>query len=463
MKSPHVCVPRSVSAFACLLAGVFAHAAAITGTVSDKTTGKPSAGDSVVLVDVGAGMSEAATATTDSKGHYSLQAPGMGPYLIRVNHQGAGYFIAAPSGNVPGDVTVYDVAPKVEGVSIDADMLLVEGASGSLRVQERYLIRNSSLPPKAQFSDKTFEITLPADAELDGASATRPGGLGTNTRLVPLSTKGHYTFNIPIQPDQGEKETMFEVQYHMPYKGKYTFSHGVPMNADNLVIYVPKGMTFAAGSGADFGPTQEDPRVQTFIHKNVKPGQAVAFTVSGEGSMPRDQQQQRPAMGAGGAMAGAGAGAEQGAASGGPGGGIGQPINTPDPLTRYKWWILSILALLLVGGAIFMLRKQTPLLAGFPGGAKADGFDADSFAAAPAARVQTQPLAPAQSYSSSASAQNAPRASSGPAGNATLMSILKDELFAIESEKLAGTLSMTEYTEVKAGLEAVLKRALKRQ
>jgi len=461
MKRTHLCVPRSVSAFACLLAGVFAHAAAVTGTVSDKTTGKPSAGDTVVLVDVGAGMSEAATGTTDSKGHYSLQAPGMGPYLVRVTHQGAGYFIAAPAGNTPGDVTVYDVAAKVDGVSIDADMLLVEGASGSLRVQERFLIRNSSLPPKAQFSDKSFEIVLPPDADLDGASATRPGGLGTNTRLVPLSGKGHYTFNIPIQPDQGEKETMFEVQYHMPYKGKYNFSHSVSMNTDNLVVYVPKGMTFAAGSGADFGPTQEDPRVQTFIHKNTKPGQAVAFTVSGEGTMPRDQQQQRPAMGAAGAAMGAGA--EQGAAAGGPGGGIGQPINTPDPLTRYKWWILSLLALLLVGGAIFMLRKQTPLLAGFPGGGKGDGFDADSFAAAPAARVQTQPMAAAQSYSSSASAQAAPRASSAPASNATLMSILKDELFAIESEKLAGTLSMSEYTEVKAGLEAVLKRALKRQ
>ncbi|KAA6456495.1 carboxypeptidase regulatory-like domain-containing protein [Acidobacteria bacterium AB60] len=460
MKRTSLCVPRSVVAAACLLAGVFAHAAAVTGTVNNKTTGKPSAGDSVVLVDVGAGMSEAATATTDSSGHYSMQAPGMGPYLVRVNHQGATYFIAAPAGNVPGDVTVYDVAAKVEGVSIDADMLLVEGASGSLRVQERYLIRNSSLPPKAQYSDKTFEIVLPPDAELDGASATRPGGLGTNTRLVPLGSKGHYTFNIPIQPDQGEKETMFEVQYHMPYKGKYSFSHSEPMPADSLVVYVPKGMSFTAGSGADFGPSQEDPRVQTYIHKNVKPGQTVAFTVSGEGSMPRDQQpQQRPTMGAAGAM---GMGDQAGSAAT-PGGGIGQPINTPDPLSRYKWWILGILALLLAGGAVFMLRKQTPALAGFPGGAKADGFDADAFAAAPVARVQTQPAAPAPAYAPSA--QAAPRGSSAPGANAnaTLMSILKDELFAIESERLAGTLSQAEYTEVKAGLEAVLKRALKRQ
>ena len=458
MKSSFFCVPRSVFAFACLLTGVFSQAATITGTVSDLTTGKPSSGDSVVLVDVGAGMSEVTTATTDGKGHYSLQSPGTGAYLIRVNHQGANYFIAAPQGNVPGDVNVYDVAAKVDGVSIDADMLLVEGASGTLRVQERFLIRNTSLPPKAQFSNNTFEVALPADAELDGASATRPGGMGTNTRLVPLSAKGHYTLHIPIQPDKAEKETMFEVQYHIPYKGKYTFTQHLPMPADNLVVYVPKGMSFTAGSGADFGPTQEDPRVQTFIHKNVKPGQAVSFTVGGEGQMPRDQQpQQRPALGAAGAAMG-GAAADQGATPNGPGGGIGVPINTPDPLTHYKWWILSVLALLLVGGAIFMLRKQNPAFAGFPVTAKHDSFDSDPNPAGAPARAQAP-----QSGASPGVTQSASRIAAAPVGNAALLASLKDELFALESEKLAGTLSMEEYNEAKAGLEAVLKRALKKQ
>ncbi len=455
MKSIFLRGPRAVFAAACLLTGTFAHAAAVTGTVSNKTTGKPSSGDTVVLVDVGAGMSEAATATTDGKGHYSLESPGTGAYLIRVTHQGANYFIAAPSGNAQGDVTVYDVAAKVDGVSIDADMLLVEGASGTLRVQERFLIRNTSLPPKAQFSENTFEVTLPADAELDGASATRPGGMGTNTRLVPLSTKGHYTFNIPIQPNKGEKETMFEVEYHLPYKGKYTFSQRVPMHADNLVVYVPKGMTFTAGNAADFGPTQEDPRVQTFIHKNVKPGEAIAFTVGGEGSMPRDQQP-RPAMGAAaGAM---GAGAEQGSASG-PGGGIGVPINTPDPLTRYKWWILGTLAILLVAGAIFLLRKQNPAFAGLPGSAKTDSFDSDSATSASATHIQTPTT---HSYAAPATPP-ASRVAAAPTGNAALMASLKEELFALESERLAGTLSIEDYNEAKAGLEAVLKRALKKQ
>jgi hypothetical protein len=42
------------------------------------------------------------------------------------------------------------------------------------------------------------------------------------------------------------------------------------------------------------------------------------------------------------------------------------------------------------------------------------------------------------------------------------MNILKEELFALESDKLSGAISPAEYAEVKVGLEAVLKRALKR-
>jgi hypothetical protein len=39
---------------------------------------------------------------------------------------------------------------------------------------------------------------------------------------------------------------------------------------------------------------------------------------------------------------------------------------------------------------------------------------------------------------------------------------LKEELFALESEKLSGTLSAEEYAQIKPALEIVLKRALKR-
>jgi hypothetical protein len=429
-----------------LFAGTLAHAAAITGTVTNKTANKPSSGDTVALVDVQAGMSDAATAATNSAGHYSLNAPGMGPYLIRVNHQGGTYFIAAPQGGGSGDVNVYDVSAKVDGVSIDADMLLIEAAAGTLRVHERYLIRNTSLPPKAQYSSNTFEIVIPTDAELDSASATRPGGLATNTRLIPLAQKGHYSFNVPIQPDQGEKETLFELQYHLSYNGKYTLTPRPQMPADNLVVYAAKGIEFSAAQGASFQSSQEDPRVQTYVAKGIHPGQAISFTLSGDGQRPAETQSAGAGMGAQPGMGGAGGGDNAGK----PGGGIGAPIDSPDPLTKYKWWILGALTLLLIAGAGFFLRKRNEGLAGTP-------THAEEVALEP----RTVPAF--TRTAASAVASQAPLASAPAAGNAVLLNVLKEELFAIESERISGTISEKDYADIKTGLEAVLKRALFRK
>jgi hypothetical protein len=426
--------------FASFLLVAPVHAASITGTVTNKTSNRPSSGDSVALIDVGAGMSEAASGTTNGQGQYSLEAPGMGPYLIRVNHQGGTYFIAAPQGGAPGDVTVYDVAPKVDGVSVDADMFLVEAAGGMLRIHERYLVRNTSLPPRAQFSDKTFEIVIPSAAEIDSASATRPGGLPTNTRLIPLSQQGHYTFNIPIQPNQGEKETLFEVQYRLPYNGKYTLTPRPQMPADNVVVYLPEGISFKGARGATFQAVQEDPKVQSYVAKNIQPGQAIEFSLAGEGQMPH--QAQGASMGQPMGMSAADG---AGGATGRPGGGIGEPIDTPDPLTKYKWWILSFLTILLIAASAFFLRRReatdpvseaNPLLSSLP----------DRSREVPPARFP----------------QAAPTGlrMTGEPANSALLNLLKDEIFAIESERLAGKLTEEEYGRIKVGLDALLKRKL---
>jgi hypothetical protein len=407
-----------------LVTGLFAQAASITGTVTNRTTGKPAEGDTVVLVDVQSGMADVARATTDAHGHYSLNSAAAGPALIRVDHQGGSYFIAAPQGGGSGDIAVYNVAAKVDGIGIDADMILVEAAGSEIRVQERYLVRNTSLPPRSQFSTNTFEFVIPADAILDGASATRPGGLATNTRSVPLSQKGHYTINVPIQPNQGEKETLFEMQYHMAYNGKYTFTPHLQMATDNLVVYLPKGMNFGKASGAEFQPTQEDPRVQTFVAKGLRSGQDVLFTISGEGQMPRDAQ--------GSAM-------QQDANGGRPGGGLGVPIDTPDPLSSFKWWILGGLALLFVAAAAFMLRRQQGLIV-------------------PAPKETAGPHIPIAVPSVNGRSARGSGASFDRNG---ALGFIKEELFAVESEKIAGDLSEVEYEEVRRALEVVLKRVLK--
>ena len=116
----------AIVAFTLFTGAAASHAAPVSGTVTDKTTGKPAGGDTVELLDVQAAMGAVAHATTNAQGHYTLNAPGSGPYLIRVTHQGAPYFIAAPQGRGPGDVSVFDVAQKVQGVFIEADIMEME-------------------------------------------------------------------------------------------------------------------------------------------------------------------------------------------------------------------------------------------------------------------------------------------------------------------------------------------------
>jgi Carboxypeptidase regulatory-like domain len=418
---------RTWAAGAVLIAAL-AQAATVTGTVTDKTTNKPASDDPVVLVDVQAGMSEIARATTDAQGHYALDLPGSGPYLIRVTHQGAGYFIAAPQGGGTGNIPVYDVAAKVEGVSIEADVYEFESDGGQLRVTERYFVHNTSSPPRTQWTPRSFEVVLPSEATIAGVAAQRPTGLPTSVKLDPAGAKGHYAFNFPIQPDEGEKDTLFQIEYTLPYgDGKFTFHPQVMMPTQSVGVLLPKSMTFAATT-PDFQPIQQDPSVQTFVARNLAPGKSLAFTVSGTGSMGREAQ-----------STGGPQGQSSGAPANSPGGGIGEPINTPDPLTKYKWWILGGLGLLFASAAAFLLRRPP--------------------ATANATTTMNPGVHPATVPTPSFAAHAAPVPA---ANNAALLSVLKEELFSVESEKISGTLTSDEYAEVKSALEIVLKRALKR-
>jgi hypothetical protein len=401
-------------ALSLLLTGAVAEAQ-ITGTVTDKTTGKPAAGDTVVLVDVQTGMGEVAKTTTDAAGRYKLTKPGNSNYLVRAIHQGAPYFIGAPEGNGPGDISVYDVTAKVAGVFVEADVLEFEAANGQLQVTERYFVHNPSKPPTTQWSKQSFQIVLPAEAVVDGAGAQRPGGLPTSINLNPDGSKGHYAFNFPIQPDDGDKSTLFEISYHVPYGGgTFTFKPAVLLPTQSIGVLLPKSMTFTQGKGLAFKSVPQDPTIQTFVAKNAVPGKEVEFTISGTGSIPREEQ---------GAQGGQQS--EAGAPGSGPGGGLGAPIATPDPLTKYKWYIVTLVVLLMAAAAAFLLRKPAQGAAVVTGTVQAIAQPADKSAA--------------------------------------LLNALKDELFAVESEKIAGTIPPAEYAEVKAALETVLRRALKRK
>ena len=420
-------------------------AASITGTVTNKTTNKASSGDDVVLLQLTQGMNEIARTKSDGHGRFTLELPDDGTHLIRVTHDKTNYFKAAPPGTTSVAVDVYNAAVKVQGVSSEADVMRIETEAGdkNLHVVENFFVKNDSAPPMTQFGDRPFEFYLPAGAVVAGSAALGPGGMPVQAAPVPLGDPNHYAFVFPIRPG----ETRFQVTYSVPYSGSFKFSPKAVITTDTVAVMMPKSMTFAAGTGASYAPVTEETTAQTYVSRNVAPSQPLDFTVSGTGQLPRDAGSAAEGGAATTGQPGGGAAADGANASAAtdtrPGGGMGTPVDPTgqnDPWAKYKWWILGGLGLAMAAAAGFLLK----------------GGDA------------TRPTGTLQAGSATAAVPMAAmHAISVPvtaaSGGGSMLAALKDELFALETDKLQGRLDEASYQEHKAALEVVLRRALNRR
>ena len=413
-----------VASFTCI-----GWAQSVSGTVTNRTNNRPAAGDDVVLLKLAQGMQELARAKTDAKGHYTIDVPPDGLHLLRVTHDKANYFKPVQPGTETVDMDVFTAAANVEGITLDADVMRLQSGPGGqgLRVVEHFFIKNDSSPAKTLFSDHPFELYLPAGATVEGSAAKAPGGMAVQSGLVPMSDANHFTILFPIRPG----ETEFQVSYSLPYPGNtFTFQPRPVRPTDNVVVMMPKSMTFKPGVSTPYSPVTEELGAQTYVARNAQPSQPLDFTVSGTGELPRD-----PAPSQTGGQAGGQTGGQANAQSGDPGaanatttqdpntdtrpgGGLGVPVDKDavrDPWTKYRWWIIGGMALLLAAAAGVMLR---------------------------------QPVA-----------ATAAQAKPGPGG---ALQVLRDELFAVETDRLEGRLSEAQYSELKAAFDVVLRRSLAR-
>jgi len=155
---------------------------------------------------------------------------------------------------------------------------------------------------------------------------------------------------------------------------------------------------------------------------------------------------------------------QQGQASGGqqaesrPGGGLGPPIDAPDPLQRYRWWIIGgFAAALIIGGVFVASRQQAANRTARTAAGLSTVEDAEDFEV-PAQKRATRPTPAVRSTEPAIeNQQSAVRSSS------KLLEALKEELFDLEIEHKQGRISQQEYEKTKAALDQTLQRALKRE
>ena len=353
--------------------------------------------------------------------------------MVRVNHGGVNYF---PQGGplMPGattaEVTVYDTAKKLDGISqtVEVDRFQTDG--NQLQGIALFAIKNGSNPPRALDGDKTFEFVLPIGAELDSGMAKSPGGQPLNMMPTEAGPTGHHAFSFPLRPG----ETQFQVSYHMPYNGQASFSPKPLSDVQHFVVMTPKGITFTPKNAERFQSMPDSPGVM--VATNAKPGEDLSFKITGTGQFqPEDQQAGR--SGGGEESSGGSTGGGQAAARDNrPGGGLGAPIDSNDPLHDYRAVILGVFALVLVMGGAFVISKSNH-----------------------------QVLAAKAAVASDVS-EIVPVAASEPAvardRNSLLLEAMKEELFQLEIDRQQGKVSAEEYATAKAALDETIKRALAR-
>ena len=402
-------------ALAILFLTTYAAAETLTGTVKNATTGKPAAGDDVVLLKLGQGMEEAGRTKTDANGKFSFKiADAQAPYLIRDVHQDVTFNRMAPPGSTSVEIEVSDVAQKVDNVTVAADIMRVEAQTGKLIVVREFGVQNASRPPRTQMNDHNIEFNIPDGAQVipDSGSATTENGRPVKSAPVPQSEKNRYAFIFPLRPGL----TRFEVAYQLPYNGSASLDPKSLYPLDHFVVMLPKSMQFTAADTSSNGfklvDYTQEPNAAVEVASSTKLGQ-------GQSGPPPNAN-----------------------AQGRPGGGLGPPIDAPDPLQKYRWWILGGFAAALVLGGIFIaLRQQSAARA-----------MARGRTAAPAGQMIEDDYAPADIPT---------RASARP--GSMLMEGIKEELFQLEVERRQGTISQAEYEQAKSALDQTLDRALKRE
>ena len=329
-----------------LLLSTLASAQTLTGTVKNATTGKPAAGDEVILLSLGQGMEEAGRTKADAKGNFSLKLDNaQGPHLVRVVHQEVTYHRMAPPGTTSVNVDVYDVGKKIDGIEVVADIMRVQVEQGSLEIMRQFAVQNSSKPPRTQMNERNLEFYVPEGAQIIEASAMTEGGNPLNTAPVPVDDKKtRYAFVFPLRPGT----TQFEVAYQLPYTGSANIDPKSVYPLEHFVAMLPKTIQFSAAPGTNYElkdyPRQPDANVE--VASGIKVGQPLAFKISGAGTLASADAAAAPSE------------PPSPQSESRPGGGLGPPIDAPDPLQKYRWWILGGFALALAIGGVFVASRQ---------------------------------------------------------------------------------------------------------
>lgn len=428
-----------------LLLSGFATAQTLSGVVMNLTTGKPAAGDEVVLLKLGQEMDDAGHTKTDGKGRFTFKLDdAKSAHLIRAIHQDVTYHRAVPPGATSVALEVYDVAEKIDGIKVIADIMRIEVAQGRMEVLREFGVQNLSVPPRTQMGEHNFEFYIPDGAQIipDSSTATTEHGNPLKSEPVAQQEKNRFSFIFPLRPGL----TRFGVAYQVPYSGSVNLDPKSVYPLEHLVVMFPKAIQFTSAAPAEFKlvnlPSEPDASVQVASDTTV--GQNLSFKISSPVVQQSQQARSTQASNESRRSAGGAPSVNAQMQVAQPGGGSGSPVDAPDPPQNYRWWILIAIAAALVIAGVYVASKQR---------SRARALAAQTAAASRRIEIDANK---AQQGLSADSIQPA-------RSNSTLLEGIKEDLFQLEVERNEGQISQVEYDKAKSALDRTLLRVLKRE
>jgi hypothetical protein len=239
--------------------------AAVTGTVTNRTTGRPQADTTVTLYKFGqGGMEPADSAKTDAQGNFNIAkdpaAPG--PKMLRVEIDGVIYNKMLPPGTPTSGVAieVYNGSKEQGSVKVAKHMILFEPSGSQVTVNETLLVRNDGKTTWNDPQNGTIRFFLPpgANGTVD-AKATAPDGMPVPIPTDKTSKPDIYTAKFEIKPG----ETRIDLTYTAPYKTGDAYAGKIASKDDNTYLIAPNGVTLAGDHLSDMGT---EPRTQAHIY-----------------------------------------------------------------------------------------------------------------------------------------------------------------------------------------------------
>jgi hypothetical protein len=400
------------------------HAGTLSGTVLNRTTGKPESNVALDLLSPTAGMAELATATSDSQGRFSVtkDSIGMAPVLIRATFHDVSFNTFAPPGRPEVEVEVFDISKDPKTITVPSHVVIFQPENGKLVGAEEYSIQNTSQPPYAFFrSEGNFDFSIPEGATLSQVSTTTTMGMAVSQASIDKG-KGHFAIAYPFRPGQ----TNVRLSYELPYtNNSATLKLPATYPGSKMLVVVPPGVTVTADGLTAAGQEQG---MLVYTHEPLPAKGVLSMNLSGVGTPPPAGDAQGQGQGQGEA--------QEGNSRQGP-----EVIAAPSRLDDFKWFLVAGLVALFAMGALLLSRKQVVVTS------------SEEDDQAPAT---VKPDRPAKSKK----APPAPSANASAAVNQHVdvsLESLKDQIFRLELRRQAGTISEEDYAREKANFEKLLR------